>query len=97
MKCQECKYLMFDYIDLKLEPAVQAELDHHLKECPACAQKVEKLRERQEQEKLEGMFWYLFKPSGGFKRLFILGAIFTFILVMALISLKMRVPLFRIF
>lgn len=97
MKCQEFKYLMFDYIDRKLEPAVQAEMDQHMKECPACAQKVEKLEERQEQEKLEGMFWYLFKPSGGFKRLFFLGAIVTFILVMALISLKMKIHLSSIF
>lgn len=101
LKCHECVYLMFDYIDGKLSAEVRADMEKHIKECSECAERLLKMEKqyeaRQEEEKLAGMFWQMFRPSGGFKRFFIIGAIFTFILVLALISIKMRKPLFRLF
>lgn len=97
VNCHECKYLMFDYIDEKLSIQVKMEMEKHLEECPACAERLATLKARQEEEKPIGMFWYLLRPSGGFKRFFFIGAIFTFILVLALISVQMRKPLFRFF
>lgn len=101
VKCHECKYLMFDYVDRKLADGVRGEMDKHFEECSDCADRLLKTKQRQnekeEQDKLLGMFWYLLRPSGGFKRFFIVGAIFTFILVLALISIQMRKPMFRLF
>ncbi|MHB9095127.1 MAG: anti-sigma factor family protein [Eubacteriales bacterium] len=97
MNCHECKYLMFDYVDDKLSSPVRLDMERHFEECSVCAEKLAKLKARQEEEKPIGMFWYLLRPSGGFKRFFFIGAIFTFILVLALISVQMKKPLFRFF
>ncbi len=97
MKCHECRYLMFDYIDKKLSEPVIKEMEKHLEECPSCAERMAKLARPQEEEKPSGLFWYLLMPSGGFKRFFFVGAIFTFILVLALISVQLKKPLFRLF
>lgn len=96
MKCHECNYLMFDYLDGKLSASEKMEFESHLSECPVCAERLSRLNKQQE-EKPTGMFWYLWRPSGGFKRFFFLGAIFTFILVLALISFKLNHPLFSLF
>ena len=94
MKCHECNYLMFDYLDGKLPIAEKMDLESHLGECPACAERLARLKQSQEEEKPTGLFWYLWRPSGGFKRFFFLGAIFTCILVLLLISFQMKWSLF---
>jgi len=88
---------MFDYADKKLSSRAMTEVDEHLERCPSCAERFAKIKERQDDEKPAGLFWYLLKPSGGFKRFFFVGAIFTLILVLALISLGLKKPLFRLF
>ncbi len=101
MNCHECRYLMFDLIDDKLSEDLRQEMESHLDECPSCAQKYDKMKardeEKEKEEKASGLFWYLLMPSGGFKRFFFVGAIFTFILVMALISVQLNKPLFNFF
>lgn|GEM_PF-2512195 len=97
MNCNECRYLMFDLIDEKLSGPVKREMEEHLEQCGACADRLVKMKNRHEEEKPTGLFWYLLAPSGGFKRFFFIGAIFTFILVLALISVQLKKPLFQIF
>ena len=99
MNCHECSYLMFDLIDDKLSPEVSEDMKTHLDGCPTCAGKLEKMkaREKAQEEKSSGLFWYLLMPSGGFKRFFFVGAIFTFILVLALISVQIKKPIFNFF
>lgn len=97
MNCHECRYLMFDYVDDKMSEPLKTEMDQHLEQCTACTERLAGLKARQQEEKLAGMFWYLLRPSGGFKRFFIIGAILTFILVLALVSIQMKKPLFRFF
>ncbi len=90
---------MFDLIDDKLSEALRKEMESHLDECPSCAQRFAKMKDREAErgEKGTGLFWYMLAPSGGFKRFFFVGAIFTFILVMALISVQLKKPLFDFF
>ncbi|MBU7005611.1 anti-sigma factor family protein [Phosphitispora fastidiosa] len=101
MNCHECRYLMFDLIDDKLSEDLRQEMEKHLDECPSCAQSFAKMKAREaakeKEEKASGLFWYLLMPSGGFKRFFFVGAIFTFILVMALISVQLKGQLFDFF
>jgi hypothetical protein len=88
---------MFDLLDEKLSEPVKQEVEEHLEQCEACAERLANMKDRQEKEKSTGLFWYLLAPSGGFKRFFFIGAIFTFILVLALISVQLKKPLFQIF
>src|ERR1051326_637629 len=37
MNCAEIEILICDYVDGTLAPALKAELERHLAECPACA------------------------------------------------------------
>lgn len=97
MNCYECKYLMFDYIDNKLSEPARREMEQHMEQCQSCADRLVQVKAKQEEEKISGLFWYMFKPSGGFKRFFFIGAIFTFILVVALISVSMKNPMFSLF
>lgn len=81
MNCKECRYLMFDYVDDKLSSRVKQAVDEHIATCAECSRKLEETKERQDElEKNSGMFFYLFKPSGGYKRIFFAGAVITFIL-----------------
>lgn len=98
MKCQECRYLSFDYVDDKLSPDTRELFEKHLAECPACAERVARMQDRKtEEEKVTGLFWYLLRPAGGFKRFFIVGAFLTLLLVMALISIKVGKPIYQLF
>ena len=92
MNCNECRYIMFDYIDNKLPVATKMEMETHLNQCAACAEKLARLNEKQlvEEETPLGLFWYLFKPSGGYKRAFLLGAVLTLVFVLYLMSSKLR-------
>lgn len=98
MKCHECRYLSFDYVDDKLSPEIRELFEKHLTACPDCAERVARLKERKiEEEKVTGLFWYLLRPAGGYKRFFIVGAFLTIILVMGLISLKIGKPIYQLF
>jgi len=91
MKCHECRYLSFDYGDGKLSPETRELFEKHLAECPDCLERVNRMQERKTQEEqTTGLFWYLLRPAGGFKRFFFIGAVLTFILVMALISTHLK-------
>lgn len=92
MKCDEFRYLMFDYVDQNLSDEVKQQMEAHINECSACAERMTKLQENQDEEKPTGLFWYLLRPSGGFKSIFFIGAICTFILVVALFYFRMRRP-----
>ncbi len=98
MKCHECRYLSFDYVDDKLSPESRELFAKHLAECPACAERVAKMQGRKTNEEItSGLFWYLLRPAGGFKRFFIIGALLTIILVMALISIHVGEPIYKLF
>lgn len=88
MNCNECKYLMFDFVEGELSEPVRTEVEKHLEECEVCSERISKMRGRQQEEKWNGLFWYLLAPSGGFKRFFFFGAVFTFLLVLVLISTR---------
>ncbi len=83
---------MFDYVDQKLTGAAKLDMEKHLRECPACAARLEGLYDQraEEEDKPLGLFWYLLKPSGGFKRFFIAGAVLTFSLVIYLMYGHLR-------
>ncbi|KNZ70462.1 putative transmembrane anti-sigma factor [Thermincola ferriacetica] len=91
MNCKECRYLLFDYVDNKLTPDTKEIIDEHLQVCPECAARMEALQVRQEElEQASGMFFYLFKPSGGFKRLFIIASLLTALLFAILTYLHLK-------
>lgn len=98
MNCHECRYLSFDYVDDKLSSETREMFEKHLAECPDCSERIDRMRERKtEEEKVTGLFWYLLRPAGGFKRFFIMGAFLTMILVMALISIHVGKPIYQLF
>ncbi|MFZ5640647.1 MAG: anti-sigma factor family protein [Bacillota bacterium] len=98
MNCHECRYLSFDYVDDKLSQETRELFEKHLAECPACMERVARMQERKtEEEEPTGLFWYLLRPACGFKRFFIVGALLTVILVMALISIHLGKPIYQLF
>lgn len=91
MNCNECRYVMFDYIEHKLSVATKMEMETHLNECAACSEKLARLKdERLAEEETPGLFWYLFKPSGGYKRFFFLGSILTLVFVLYLMYSRLK-------
>ncbi len=80
MNCKECRYLLFDYIDGKLSEDTKAILDKHMEQCTDCAKRLNDMQDKQNDLTGSGLFWYLFSPSGGFKRWFFAASIMTIIL-----------------
>lgn len=94
MKCQDYKYMMLDDIRGTLSRTEKIELERHLLECPSCFQSLQKLKSGQlSGESATGLFWYLLKPSGGYKSMFLLGSLCIILFFMALVVIQFKYPL----